>query len=67
MHVAQQRQRILVRIDQMRLEAALKQVPAARSPPIEAHRESGLQPAQSGAQIGPGSLHDQVVMIGIRQ
>ena len=50
-------------LDQVGLEAALKQVPAAPVAVVEAHGVRHLQSAQGLAEIGPGRLYRQVIVV----
>jgi len=63
-HVAQQFHRIAVGFHEVRLEAALKEVPTAPVAMIEADGIGRLQPADPPAQVAAGCLDQKMIVVG---
>ena len=63
MDVLNQLARKTVRINQVGLESAVKQMPNPVMPAMEPDAVRGLEPTKSFAEIGTQGLHEQVIVI----
>ena len=52
-----------VGLDEVGLEAALEEMPAALVPAIEADAVGGLEPADRASQVGAGCLEQKVIVV----